>query len=306
MTAEPDRQVILGVSWTDETARVRVRSGDEPESRLVSLAGLRLNYRASPESPRRCLGHVPFRRSDVDYVDCLHSPEPGGRTCTSCAVVEATFASSLHHAHTRDRADIDPAVDEHLRQPNVLYLAAFRDGSTKVGTSSERRLVKRLNEQGAWRAALVAEADDGYVVRAIEDEVTASLGTPQSVSMGRKLDGMARPRPDQQLDDLLARQGATVRELVAASADARLRPADASWAFAGHADPVWADLYRYPLRLDSGCHDLEVLAACGRLVAVRRAGTADTFVADLGQLFGVELELGDFDSDALAVQDSLF
>ncbi len=306
MTVEPSRRVLLGVSWDDGDARVRLRDDDDTASRLVPLAGLQLNSRALPDSPRRCIGRVPVRRTGVEYHDCVQAAEPGGRTCVSCSVAEANLASSLHHAHTRDRADIDPAVDEHLRQPNVLYLAAFRDGSTKVGTSTERRLAKRLVEQGAWLATVVAGAADGYAVRDVEDRVTSALGIPQSVSVGRKLDGMASPRPEAQLAELLAEQGRQVRALVVGGDDGRLSPTDQAWSFPGQDDPVWDGLHRYPLRLDSGQHDLEVLAACGRLVAVRRPGSDDTFVADLGQLFGVELELGDYESDELAVQDRLF
>ena len=69
---------------------------------------------------------------------------------------------------------------------------------------------------------------------------------------------------------------------------------------------IWASLHRYPVRLDTGQHDLEVVAACGRIAVVQRRGTDDVFAADVGQLFGIELRLGDYDSDELAVQDSLF
>ena len=131
--------VIVGTSWSSGTASVRARHVGEQTSRLEPLVGLRLRYRAGVDSPRHCLGHVPFRRASGYYVDCANRPEPGGRKCGQCAIVDATFASSLHHAHTRGQAELDPAVVEHLAQPNVLYVAAFRDLSLKVGTSTEVR-----------------------------------------------------------------------------------------------------------------------------------------------------------------------
>lgn len=302
----PSRRVIIAVSWARDKPTVRLRDDEQPESRLVPIQGLRLNYRVSRSSPRYCLGYRPFRKVAVDYVDCLKTPGAGNRKCAACSVVDATFAANLHHAHKLDRAEIDPAIAEHLRQPNLLYLAAFRDGSVKVGTTTEKRRERRLTEQGAWRAVIVARADDGYLVRDLEDAVTAEIGISQSVSVARKLDGLVSPKPDESLDAALTACAAQVGGLLRSRGAGGVEPVDAAWSFPGSESPVWRSLHRYPLRLDMGTHDLEVVAACGRLVAVQRPGSADTFVADLAQLYGVELDLGDYESDELAVQDSLF
>lgn len=299
-------RVITGLTWASGEPLVRVRDHGATTSELMALEGLVLNYRADRSAPRRCIGKTPFRPADGDHYDCANRPESGSRLCTQCSISDATFASNLHHAHTKDRADIDPAIAEHLRQPNVLYLAAFRDGSVKVGTSTAARHHKRLTEQGAWRALIVATTTDGYAVRDIEDRVTADLEIPQSVSMGRKLDGMASPLSDTHLDEELAWRADRVIELQARLADRRIEPSREPWTFPGSAAPHWSRLHRYPLRLDAGQHDLEVVAACGRIAVVQRRGTTDVFAADLGQLFGVELALGDYQSDELAVQDSLF
>ena len=45
----------------------------------------------------------------------------------------------------------------YLSHPHRLYLAAFRDGSIKVGTTRGSSGHTRLIEQGAWLAAYVAE-----------------------------------------------------------------------------------------------------------------------------------------------------
>ena len=152
----------------------------------------------------------------------------------------------------------------------------------------------------------MAEATDGFAVRDIEDRVTAELGLPQSVAIGRKVDGMVNPRPDEMLDDALQECSKAVGALLARMGDARLESVSVDWQSPSIDDPTWESVHKYPLKLESGNHDLEVLAACGRLVAVRRPDDGDTFVADLGRLFGVELELGDFGSDEVAVQDALF
>ncbi len=306
MESLPVTRVITGLTWASGEPLVRVRDDGAAASEVVPLLGLVLNYQADRDAPRLCVGKTPFRSADGDHYDCANRPESGSKLCTQCSISDATFASNLHHAHTKDRADIDPAIAEHLRQPNVLYLAAFRDGSVKVGTSTAKRHHKRLTEQGAWRALLVATTTDGYAVRDIEDRVTAELEIPQSVSIGRKLDGMASPVPDTRLDEELAWRADQVRDLQDRMADSRIESQRESWSFPGGDAAVWQSLHRYPVRLDTGQHDLEVVAACGRAAAVQRRGTADVFVADIGQLFGIELRLGDYESDELAVQDSLF
>ena len=299
-------RVVTGLTWASGEPLVRVRDDGSATSELVPLVGLVLNYQADREAPRLCVGKTPFRSADGDHYDCMNRPESGSKLGTQCSISDATFASNLHHAHTKDRADIDPAIAEHLRQPNVLYLAAFRDGSVKVGTSTAKRHHKRLTEQGAWRALLVATTTDGYAVRDIEDRITADLEIPQSVSIGRKLDGMASPLSDARLDEELAWRADQVRDLQNRMADKRIEPQREPWTFPGGDAAIWHSLHRYPVRLDTGQHDLEVVAACGRIAVVQRRGTADVFAADIGQVFGIELRLGDYESDELAVQDSLF
>ena len=198
------RRVILGVSWVDDHPLVRVRDQHTIASELVPLIGLDLCHRALADSPRICIGHKPLRSGGASYVDCRQAPQPGGRTCRSCAVAEATFASNLHHAHTKESIGVDPDIAAHLRQPNLLYLAAFRDGSTKVGTSTEKRLHTRLAEQGAWVARVVAWTPDGITVRLLEDLVTKRLELPQAVSASRKLGGLTQPVPEDRLDRGLA------------------------------------------------------------------------------------------------------
>lgn len=299
-------RVITGLTWASGEPLVRMRDDGSAVSDLVPLVGLVLNYQTDRDAPRLCVGKTPFRPADGDHHDCANRPGPGSKLCTQCSISDATFASNLHHAHTKDRTEIDPAIAEHLRQPNVLYLAAFRDGSVKIGTSTQKRHHKRLTEQGAWRALIVATTADGYAVRDIEDRVTADLQIPQSVSIGRKLDGMASPLSDDRLDEELAWRADQVRSLQDRMGDGRIEAQREPWSFPGAHAALWTALHRYPVRLDAGQHDLEVVAACGRIAVVQRRGTSDVFAADVGQLYGIELRLGDYESDELAVQDSLF
>ena len=199
---DPGPLVVLGSSWGDAGCDLRVRRRGQ-DSFLVPAVGLELNFRVDPGAARHCIGHHAPKRNDGRYVECHNPPRPGEKTCVSCAVADAEFAADLHHAHTRPADQIHESVRQHLQRTNILYLAAFRDGSIKVGTSTGTRRHTRLIEQGAWRAIEVAEVSDGFAVRRLEDLVTERLTLPQAVATTRKLRGMVSPRGDGELDRLL-------------------------------------------------------------------------------------------------------
>ena len=310
--------VILGSVWNDSGCSVRLRVPGGP-SELVPIIGMELNYRVGPDAPRHCIGHHSPRKNNGEYLDCLNQPQPKEKTCVSCAVADAEFASNLHHAHTRDRAMLDRSVVDHLEQANILYLAAFRDGSVKIGTSTAHRITKRLAEQGAWHAVEVATVTDGFVVRQLEDLITNKLEIPQAVAVKRKLHGMVNPLSPERLSARIEPLVERVHEVISAAdrlpgtqdlepttEDDTVELTAEEWRFPTSDDAVWERLLAYPARLDSGTHHLEVLQICGRMAVLTRPGTTDRFVADLGQLYGIELDLGQYEPDQLAIQDSLF
>ncbi len=306
---EPGPLVILGSDWGDDGCRLRLRRPGA-SSALTEAVGLDLNYRADPEARRHCLGHQSPKRNQGRYLDCDNPPRPGEKTCVSCAIADAEFAADLHHAHTKPADQIHESVRQHLQRTNVLYLAAFRDGSVKVGTSTATRRGTRLTEQGAWRAVEVAEVGDGFAVRRLEDLVTERLGLPQAVATTRKLRGMLTPRPDEELDALLSERTADVHQLMASDAG-RAAAGDATatdrrWASDEATVAGWERPHPYPLALDAGQHHLRIEAMCGRLAAVSRPDGADRFIIDIGRLYGRVIEVGSFRSDEVAVQDSLF
>lgn len=297
--------VVTGLTWANGSPQLRIRHDTKP-SVLEPLIGLRLQYTTGHDAKRHCIGHKPFRDATTTWMDCDNTPLHDGRTCDRCAASDATFASQLHHAHTKGRGELDASVKTHLEQPNHLYLAAFRDGSVKIGTSTAPRLETRLIEQGAWIAQIVAHAVDGFAVRSIEDRVTVDLGLPQSVSIVRKLAGLITPKPNSQLERELAHWATNISKLVAESGDDRLETAAETWRSPSIDDPLFEGLHPYPLKVETGNHDLEFLGASGRVAVVTRPGSGDRFVIDVRRLYGVELSLGDVVPDELSVQDSLF
>lgn len=265
-----------------------------------------LQYSTGPTANRHCLGNKPFRQSSAAWEDCDRKPRSDGRTCDRCAASDATFASQLHHAHKLGAGELDASVRSHLEQPNNLYLATFRDGSIKVGTSTAPRLETRLEEQGAWVAQVVATTTDGLAVRTLEDLVTVELGLPQSVSVRRKLDGLVHPVSDDQLRTELSKWTTTVHALIKRHNDDRVSPRSTGWVSPVSTDPIWHRVLPYPLKLQTGNHDIEFLTASGRVAVISRPASSDRFVVDIRTLFGVELAMANVVPDELAVQDSLF
>ncbi len=304
-------RVLIELSWSQHEPRVRVRDEQAMTSAHIPLIGLELNYRLDASSRRLCLGHRAFGGDGAVYIDCTRKPKPGAKKCVRCSVHDVAFAANIHQAHKKDRRDIDAFFALHLAKPNLLYLAGFRDGSIKVGTTTEQRAVERLREQGAWMARFIGRASDGFVVREMEDLVTEFVGVAQAVSARRKLKGLVRPCSSEALSKQIDDRAAKAVSLIEGLNDDRLTATDEDWIFPGHARPGWNAPVLYPVPLELGSHDLAVVDACGRSVLLtRRSSTGtidpDIFLADIGQLFGWELELGQFAADEIAMQPSLF
>ena len=299
-----DRIMFSGILWERgmPEARIRVNSGP---SMLVPVSDLVMGFSTS-NAARRCIGHKPFRDRASAWVDCDRAPLSEGHKCDRCAANDATFASQLHHAHTRGSGELDASIQAHLAQENHLYLAAFRDGTIKVGTSTSHRLQTRLSEQGAWRASVVATASNGITVRELEAEVTAELGIVQSVSVRRKIAGLARPVTNEVLSKELSRWTKPIHCLIDDLGSEGVTPTDTEWRSPITSDPVWTSVTQYGLKLTSGNHALDFLSASGRVGAFRRPGLEDTFIADLRELYGLEVELSPVEPDELHVQDALF
>lgn len=302
-----ERRLLLGVVWRDHVPHLRTRTEGQSASELVPVEDWHLSYRIDGEPRRNCVGHVPFRDGRNEYFDCTKAPRDGSRTCERCAIVEATFASNLHHAHHKGSAEIDASVRKHLEQPNRLYIAAFRDGSIKIGTSTLGRAEKRLEEQGAWVARFVAETTNGRAVRHLEDAVTETVGIAQAVSAMRKARGLANPIDAAQLDQQLQQAVDDVHTMVIdKSITSDVTAMDEQWQHPMAEHPAIANVLAYPATLTSGRHDLRVITAVGRHLLARRADGHDVFVIDPAVLFGIWLDMGEYGSEEIAIQDSLF
>ena len=244
--------VVLGIEWVEGQPFLLVHDEDAREVKPEPVAGFDLHYRARTDLKRVCVGH----RLGIGDPVCTRPVADGSRTCRSCSIAGAMFASDLHHAHTKQPSG---ALTEHLKQSNLLYLAVFGDGSVKIGTSTAHRVKTRLTEQGARLARIVARTADGVRVRVLEDVITETLGIAQTVGIERKLSGLVQPRPLAELESVVESHMKQVHEALDGLAE--WEPVRESWT-----NPTqWDGVFRYPNDLSSGTHNLLASGAYGRV-----------------------------------------
>jgi len=203
----------------------------------------------------------------------------------------------------------------YLMQPHWLYVATFANGATKVGTASAPRKWNRLAEQGAVHASYVAHAEDGRVVRVLEDVVTREVGLVQQIRSASKAAGLVEPRSGVELVALNRQHAGRVRGLLGGLAMTGYEVVEEEWERPAAAERICGAgtglRHPYPSTFDGGGHGLRIHSLSG---AIALAGLPDasgndvegSFVADLGALKGRKIEMGPYLTDIPALQDSLF
>ncbi|WP_285727924.1 DUF2797 domain-containing protein [Psychromicrobium xiongbiense] len=318
--------LVRGLSW----------SGESAASARADLAGLSLEPGVSwgfsvCDSRKHCLGYVTLLGAEgTSSVPCpTDSLAERGYQCGPCFARDEF--RPIHDAHRG--AAVSEQLNAYLARPHWLYIATFAHGVSKVGTAVDFRAWARLAEQGAVAAQYVARADDGRIVRLLEDSVSSGLGLPQVVRSTAKLAGLAAGAHTlQAVRALNAAVAQRAREHLAGVGSAGLGTggqhsggfliSEDPWQPAGIARPVLDTLGTpvYPLALDAGQHGLRIDGLLGStaLVRVLDGGVAGAgasagaeldpqpWLADLGALKGRRIVLGDYRSTLPAVQTSLF
>ncbi|HSO91969.1 MAG TPA: DUF2797 domain-containing protein, partial [Arthrobacter sp.] len=268
-------------------------------------AGTRLGFRVAAAG-KRCLGHHKVHGpADRDHVLCPDSaPVVKGSQCERCFVVDDSRL--IHDFHRGGR--VPPGLRAYLMQPHWLYIATFANGASKVGTAADLRKWKRLAEQGAVAARYVARADDGRVVRNLEDLVTRDAGVPQQIRSAAKAAALTGPAPADELDALNGKLAAEVRGLLAGAGGGGFAVVDEHWTRPGFSDAVCAPAARhaYPHGLSAGSHGFRIDSLSGSVALARLDGADLEFVVNLGQLKARTMELGDHGTGVPAVQEPLF
>ncbi|KIS26699.1 hypothetical protein TV39_15680 [Arthrobacter sp. SPG23] len=269
-------------------------------------AGSRLGFRVAAGG-KWCLGHHKVHGpADRDHVLCpAKASAVKGSQCERCFVVDD---SRLIHDFHRG-GGVPPGLRAYLMQQHWLYVATFASGASKVGTASNLRKWNRLAEQGAVVARYVARADDGRVVRVLEDMLTRDAGLPQQVRSAAKAAALVAPAPAVELDALNRQLAGDARALLARAGGEGFEVVDEQWVRPGLADRacVAAVRYAYPHSMGAGAHGFRIAAVSGSIAVAGLDGSGLEFVVNLGNLKARRVELGDHHaSEVPAVQESLF
>lgn len=308
MLAPAEPVLVRGVSWAQSGPFLSLMS-DAGDEALPLLAGSWLRFRvvAGEGVPARfCLGYASVQGAEgsVHHRCPTDRPAERGFQCGSC------FArDEMRYMHDYHRSGIaPPGLKLYLAQQHWLYIATFADGTTKVGTASQRSKWSRLADQGALVARYVARADNGSVVRQLEDSVSTNLPPTQFVRGAAKYAALLHPRPPLHLEQMNRAMADVVRGYVAGLALGGFEPVDEQWQRSSYAEAVALPGRRtaYPQPLDSGAHGMQLESILGPNALVGLDGVEGKFLVDLGALKGIKIVCGDYQTDIPALQESLF
>ncbi|MFE4227410.1 DUF2797 domain-containing protein [Arthrobacter sp. NPDC056886] len=311
------RYLVHGVFWDGPAPVPAAASGkgvlpvlrlQDPDGTLTGLAldaGTRLGFRLAAKG-KHCLGHHnvhgPAHR---DHVLCPErAAATKGSQCERCFVLDDSRL--IHDFHRGGR--VPPGLRAYLMQPHWLYVATFATGASKVGTASDLRKWNRLAEQGAVVARYIARAEDGRVVRILEDMITRDAGLPQQVRAAAKAAALVAPAAAVELDAVNGRLAGEARTLLAGAGGEGFEVVDERWVRPELAANACAPAARhaYPHDLAAGTHGFRVDSLSGSIALAALDGSDLEFVVNLGQLKARMIELGDHGSDVPAVQEALF
>lgn len=293
----------LKVLWENTQPFIQIYDHDSEKITTQSLIGYSLSYQVPTPSERVC----------VNYGDLLQAEKQNrcekivksGKKCDNCIREDNIFASQFHSVHKKDRSSISQKILKRMQKENILYIAGFFDGSTKVGTSASNRIQTRLLEQGAIHAVLMAETPDGITVRLLEDLITEELGIGQAVSIGKKIDGLLKPLMRDALQKELKIISRKVKDCISTSGITDITEITSTWDNEYSAETCWDTIQKYPISLSSGNHDLKVKSVVGRVAALSH-NSGMTLAADLNELLGITVESGKIAGDEISVQAQLF
>lgn len=182
--------LVRGTSWLPGGPVLSLYGADGSAEEFPLRAGSELRFRVLTEAgTRHCLGYStvdgPTSRRQFRCAD--YNDAERGFQCGRCFVRD-----DFRYLHDIHRSGIaPPGLHAYVDQEHWLYVATFANGATKVGTASHRSKFSRLAEQGAVVARYVGWAEDGRIIRRLEDAVTAHFGyCPSSAVRGQA----CRPR----------------------------------------------------------------------------------------------------------------
>ncbi len=294
-----------GIVWSAPGPQLALARPDGSAAAMDVAEGTLLGFRVL-EAGKFCLGsHRVQGPRTRHHVPCpLQAHAERGYQCINCFLND-----DLRFLHDAHRSGVAPdGLRAYLGQPHWLYVATFASGASKVGTASDVRKQLRLAEQGAAAARYVARAEDGRIVRVLEDMVSQQTELTQAVRSTAKLSGLQAPRSPAELDSINAEHARTVRNLLSGAELEGFATIDQTWELPEPGKRVMGSESRtaYPLELAAGGHGLRLDALLGSIALVRTREGGPAYLADLNGLKGRRIELGSYQSQLPPVQVSLF
>ena len=293
----------LKVLWRNNQPHIQIYDHDAETVTTQSLIGYDFSYQVP----------TPLERMCVNYGDLFEDEKQNrceklvksGKKCGTCIREDNIFAAQFHNVHTKDRSSISQKILKRMQKENILYIAGFFDGSTKVGTSASTRIHTRLLEQGAIHAVLVVETPDGITVRLLEDLITEELGIGQAISIRKKIDGLLNPLVRDSLQKELKILLGKVKDCILTSGITEITEIATTWDNEYSTETCWEKIQKYPISLSTGSHDMKVRSVVGRIAALNHS-SGMTLLADLDELLGISVETGKITGDEISVQAKLF
>lgn len=156
---------------------------DDPIQRVRHVyAPLGKTFTLSCEPNRYCVGS--YDLETLQSFPCPHAYllESDSRElmCPDCRK-RSGFNPAFYHADS-----ISLQQQRYNQQPHSVYLAWFSPGVVKVGIALARRLETRLKEQGARYAVVIAECDNAYDARALEERMVSSFSIKERITEKEK------------------------------------------------------------------------------------------------------------------------
>ena len=293
----------LKVLWENTQPFIQIYDHDSEKITMQSLIGYSLSYQVPTPSERLCVNYGDLLQAEKQNR-CEKSVK-SGKKCDNCIREDNIFASQFHSVHKKDRISISQKILKRMQKENILYIAGFFDGSTKVGTSASTRIQTRLLEQGAIHAVLVVETPDGITVRLLEDLITEELGIGQAISIRKKIDGLLNPLVRDSLQKELKILLGKVKDCILTSGITEITEIATTWDNEYSTETCWEKIQKYPISLSTGSHDIKVRSVVGRIAALNHS-SGMTLLADLDELLGISVETGKITGDEISVQAKLF
>lgn len=180
-----------------------------------------------------------------------------GQQCPLCRHLDRF--RPVHRVHRG--SELTEAARAYIDFPHWLYVATFPDGTSKVGTAHERSKTSRLDQQAVALADYVALADDGVLVRELEDAVTQHVRLTQFKRVTTKLTSWLAPESFETIARKHEQTVAKVAEFLDSFENRGFAPVEEAWSpgefsapFADHLDDgsLWEAPDQWPSESATG------------------------------------------------------